>query len=221
MRCSIFLVSSVFVLVAPVTCGAQTPLPTDPDISNCDNCDVFPNEWLSADPDQLIDLDGLPPERRLDFLVGEWALFFPVGKLGDEDYHSADEPIAHESFEWYVPDKVIQADQIWGSKEDPGFRARTDFRYVAEQDRWQMTWLAPTASGFFTGGYDGHGVISFVEYLPTGDRSKLSLTPGMRYVFRNISKDQFVAEEWRQKKDGIGPFTILRWRVLYRRARSD
>lgn len=202
---------------ASSVCVAQTPLPSNPDISNCDNCDEFPSEWLAADPEEFMDVESLVPERRLDFLIGTWALFFPDGAPGDENYFTKDKPVGFETFEWYVPNRVIQSDQYWGQKENPGFRARSDFRYIVDEGRWQMTWLAPTTHAIFTGGYAGHGVISFIEYAAKGDRQKLTLVPGMRYVFHNITRDQFVAEEWRQNEDGTGPFTILRWRLLYRR----
>jgi hypothetical protein len=211
----------VLFLFASSICDAQTPLPSNPDISNCDNCDTFPSEWLTANPEELIDFEKLSPERRLDFLIGDWELYFPNGAPGDENYTTADEPIGFETYEWYIPDEVIQADQYWGNKENPGFRARSDFRYIEDQERWQMTWLAPTAHSIFTGGYDGHGIFSFIEYVAKGDRRKVSFAPGMRYVFRNITEDQFVIEEWRQKEDGVGPFTSLRWRAMYRRTIKD
>ena len=207
----------LLVMGMPSIIRAQVPLPSNPDVSNCDNCDTFPEEWLQAEPGQLLDFKSIAPERRLDFLIGEWALYFPDGEPGDENYYSPEEPVGYETFEWYMPNKVIQADQYWGDKDNPGFRARSDFRFVGEENRWQMTWLAPTMHALFTGGYEGHGIFSFIEYEPIGDRQKLKLVSGMRYVFRSITKDQFVAEEWRQEKDGVGPFTSLRWRLLYRR----
>lgn len=207
-------------LIASSICNAQTPLPTNPDISKCDNCDVFPSEWLTANPEELIDFEKLLPERRLDFLIGDWELYFPEGTPGDDKYTASDKPIGFESYEWYIPNNVIQADQYFGDKENPGFRARSDFRYVVSEDRWQMTWLAPVAHSIFTGGYDGHGVFSFIEHKAKGNRRKISFSPGMRYVFRNITEDQFVIEEWRQKEDGVGSFTFLIWRAMYRRIDS-
>ena len=38
----------------------------------------------------------------------------------------------------------------------------------------------------------------------------------MRYVFRNITAESFIAEEYRSA-DGGETFDILKWRLLYRR----
>jgi len=53
----------------------QAPAPAADaiDVSQCDNCKDFPAEWLRVDPSELLDLEALPPERRLDFLIGLFA----------------------------------------------------------------------------------------------------------------------------------------------------
>lgn len=144
-----------------LTNAQASGVPAKPEVSQCDNCDDFPAALLEVDDSELLDLASLPPERRLDFLVGEWEL----------------------------------------------------------DDRWQMTWLTVSVAAVFTGGLETRGVIAFYESQFTGDRRKLRLEEGMRYVLRNITRDTFIAEEYRSA-DGGETFDILKWRLLYRR-RAD
>jgi hypothetical protein len=197
---------------------AQSGVPEDPDVSQCDNCDVFPAEWLLVDAAELLDLAALPPKRRLDFLIGEWELLFPAD-LPEQDLHfTTDDPVGFEIIDWFVKDRVIEAFQEWpftGKGKIP-FRAKTDFRYVEDEDRWQMTWLTTGSSGVYTGGLEEGGVIAFYEHEFTGGRRELQFREGMRYVFRNITQDRFLAEEW-NSADGGKTFDVLKWRLLYRK----
>jgi hypothetical protein len=201
---------------------ARPGVPEHPDVSQCDNCNVFPKEFLEVDDSALLDLASLPPERRLDFLVGEWELIFPADLPEQGVHYTADQPIGFEIIDWFVEDRILEAFQEWPftNKGGPPFRAKTDFRYVAEEDRWQMVWLTVGASGVFTGGLGDGGVFAFYEHEFTGGRRNLELKPGMRYVFRNITTDTFIAEEYRSS-DGGETFDILKWQLLYRRRRGS
>lgn len=207
----------VGLLLAPAS-ENLAQVPDHPDLSQCDNCDDFPDAWLHVDPEELLDLAALPPERRLDFLIGEWELLFPYEDEEKGFHFSREQPIGYDIFRWFVPDGVIEGFQEWPftSKGHWPFRARTDFRYVKPEDRWQMTWITGTSAGFYTGGLEDSGVFALYEHEPVGDRHKLSLSPGMRYVFRNITGNRFLAEEW-NSADGGKTYTTLNWRLLYRR----
>ena len=126
--------------------------------------------------------------------------------------------MGYEIIDWFVKDKILHAYQEWPftNKGKAPFRARTDFRYIADQDRWQMTWLTVSSSGVFTGGLELDGVIAFYEHELTGDSRRLQFQEGMRYVLLNITPNSFIAEEYRSS-DGGKTFDILKWQLLYRR----
>jgi hypothetical protein len=226
MRYTVFLSSAlVFSVVGtasggvPPVGGPQSGVPESPDVSECDNCDAFPETLLAVEAKDLIDLEALPPERRLDFLIGEWDLIFPADIPDQGIHYTVDEPIGGEVIDWFVEGRILQAFQEWHpftSQGKPPFRARTDFRYVASEDRWQMTWLTPGSSGIYTGGLEKDGVIAFYEHEITGNRREVKFRDGMRYVFRNITRDHFLAESYFSADDGK-TFDILKWRLLYRR----
>ena len=204
-------------------CQAQ-PTAGDYDISECDNCDAFPVEWLSVDEETAIDFDALPPARQLDFLIGEWELLFPTGKPGDDDYIAPDKPIARENFTWFADKTAIHADQYWGDKDAPGFQARSEYRYVVDQERWQWTWMTSSSYAIMTGGNRDDGTLTFRQFKLSGDQNDLTASPDknhVQYVFRNVTADQFFQEEWRQDETGTGPYNKLMWRVLFRRISSD
>ena len=211
-------------LVVSITACQAQPTHENADVSQCDNCEFFPLEWLQIDDEKAIEFDTLPPDQHLDFLVGDWNLYFPNGKPGDDDYQSPDEPIAHERFEWFGKKVSIHGDQYWGDKDAPGFQARSELRYVAENDRWQWTWMTIGSYALMSGGIAPDGSIVFRQFVLEGDQNNLTISPDkdhIQYVFRNVTADQFIQEEWRQAESGIGPYNRLMWRVLYRRARAD
>lgn len=204
-----------FVCIAP----ALAELPEAPDLSQCDNCKDFPVEWLEVDKAERLDLDALPAERRLDFLVGEWELLFPYKSPDGEIQYTTDVPVGFEVFQWRDGrQKILEGFQEWpftsGGKYP--FRARSEFRYIEDEQRWQLTWLTNSTAALFTGGLEEDGIFALYEFTPTGDRRSLALRPGMRYVLRNITKDRFIAEEW-NRVEGAEEFEVLKWRVLYRR----
>lgn len=200
-----------------ITASAQ--LPEEADLSQCDNCKDFPAEWLEVEQAKLLDLDALPAERRLDFLVGEWELLFPYKSADGKIHYTTDMPVGFEVFGWRDPQqKILDGFQEWpftsGGKFP--FRARSEFRYIEDEQRWQLTWLTNSTAALFTGGLEEGGIFALYEFTPTGNRTSLSLRPGMRYVLRNITRNHFIAEEW-NRKEGAEDFDILKWRVLYRR----
>jgi hypothetical protein len=210
-----FALIAVLLFAAP---ALPSGVPEKPDVSQCDNCDDFPKELLEITDSELLDLASLPPARRLDFLIGEWELIVPADSPEEGIRYTVDQPVGYEIIDWFVKDKILQAFQEWPftNKGKPPFRARTDFRYIADEERWQMTWLTVGASGVFTGGLEDGGVIAFYEHQFTGDSRELALKEGMRYVLRNITQNTFVAEEYRSA-DGGETFDVLKWRLLYRR----
>jgi len=208
-------------LVSSFALAAVEPprgVPAKPDVSQCDNCDVFPQSLLAVEGKDLLDLASLPAERRLDFLVGEWELIMPADIPEQGVHYTVDQPVGYEIIDWFVEGRVLHAYQEWPFTSKGGFpfRARSDFRYVADEDRWQMTWLTSGASAIYSGGLEPGGVIAFYEHLITGTRRKVRFKEGMRYVFRNITQSRFIAESY-FSGDGGKTFDILKWRVLYRR----
>lgn len=97
----------------------------------------------------------------------------------------------YKIFDWFVEDKILLAyqERPFASKGKAPFCAKTDFRYIADEDRGQMTWLTVGASGVITGGLEEEGVIASYEHPITGDHRKLDFKEGMRYVLRNITRD--------------------------------
>ncbi len=192
----------------------------DPDLSECDNCAFFPDEFLRVDPADLLDLASLLPERRLDFLIGEWELLFPFEDPDQGIHYTADMPIGFEIFDWFVPNKILQAYQEWPFTSGGGmpFRAKSDFRYMEDDGRWQMTWLTSGSTAIYTGGLEPGGAIALYEYHWSGDADNQQLTRGMLYVFRNITRDSFLAEMY-MSTDGGETYDQIDWRVRYRRRR--
>ncbi len=192
-------------------------VPATPDVSQCDNCDDFPREFLEVDPAELLDLASLPPERRLDFLIGEWELIFPAVIPEQDVLYTVDQPVGFEIVEWFVPNRVLQAFQEWPftSKGRPPFRAKTDLRYDKDARRWQMLWMTGSSSSLFVGGLED-GAIALYEHEFAGEGRRVELVPAMRYVFSNITRNTFIAEEY-QSSDGGRTHDILKWQLLYRR----
>ena len=196
----------------------QMALAQPADLSGCDNCDVFPPEWMEVAPDRLLPLDDTPPARQLDFLIGEWDIYFPYKTEGDPEYIPRDAPVATETFEWMVDQRIIHGFQQWNG--EGGYVAHTDMRYYEDEGRWQMTWASSSSVEIYSGGHDGGSIISFYEHTPTGDRDGISLRArGMRYLFRNITEDQFIVEEWNASEE-TGAYDRLIWQALYRRQGS-
>ena len=202
---------------------AQASIPENPDLSQCDNCDVFPDEFLAVNEADLIDLESLRPERQLDFLIGEWELIFPYVNEEQNQHYTVDQPVGFEIIDWFVKDKILQAFQEWpftGKGKKP-FRAKSDFRYIEKEDRWQMTWLTNSSTAIYSGGLESESVIALYEYHFTGGRRSLVTDGGhaVRYLFRNITKDRFLVE-WYESDDGGKTFNILKWRLLYRKRKD-
>lgn len=214
-----FIFSGAMALTLILMNDAAAQIPENPDLSQCDNCKNFPDDWLEVDESDLLDLESMRPERRLDFLIGEWEILFPYEDQENGLRYTTEDPVGFDIFTWRDGGKtVIDGFQEWpftsGGKYP--FRSRTDFRYVKDEGRWQMIWLPNVSTGIYTGGLEEDGVIALYEHEPTGGRKDLSLRLNMRYVFRNITNDTFIAEEW-NSADGGATYPILKWRVLYRR----
>ncbi len=217
-----FPIEMLFVPLAMLAIPAQAQLemPADTDYTSCQNCSSFPEEWLGVARADLLEFDSVEPERRLDFLLGDWVIYFPSGKPGEAGYISPEEIVAHETFEQFGDKGVIEAFQYYGAQENPGFIARSDFRFIGDENRCLWTWMTSTSHAVMTGGATSLGVMQFKEYNTVGSRSDINLEPASTrsiYFFRNITRDQFIQEEWRQQSAGDGPYNQLIWRALYRR----
>ncbi len=179
------------------------------DTSMCVNCDQYPAEFLEIDESARLDLSSQPPERLLDFLIGEWEIF-----------HPGDERAGFEIYEWFVSEKVIEAFQEWtyfASGEVP-WRGRSYYQYVPDEKRWHFNWApGDNAGALYTGGLESDGLeIAFYEYDFVGDAKSLTLKPSMRYVLKNITQDHFLVEMFRTK-DGGKSYPFLRERLYYKR----
>jgi hypothetical protein len=195
------------ILLCAVAAADGPPLLVDE--TDCENCPVFPERFMEVNPAELLDLAALPPERRLDFLVGEWQLYYP-----------ADEPAAFESFSWWVPGVVLEGLQDWAldpmHRDKIPWRARSFFRYVDDPGRWQFQWVSSTTSSVFSGSLEEGSVLAFYENEFAGGPKHLAFRYPARYVFRNITKDSFLVE-WYDSTDGGETYTKLAWRLYYKR----
>ena len=179
------------------------------DLSICLNCEEFPSEFLEVDEKDLLELNSVAPERLLDFLIGEWEIYYPGA-----------ERAGYEIFQWFRNDKVIEAFQEWSfaaSGEIP-WRGKSFYQYVQGEERWHFNWAPADGPGaLWTGGLEADGrEIVFYEYDFSGDARQLRLKPDLRYVMKNITQDHFLVEMYRTD-DGGKTYALLRDRLYYKR----
>lgn len=191
--------------------AAQEGYNNQPDVNyeNCENCLTFPKEFMKVSPEELLDLAALPPERRLDFLIGEWQMYYPEDKT-----------TGFEIINWWLPDVVIEAAQDWSldpvHNDKIPWRARSFFRYIEDPGRWQFQWISSNTSSLFSGGLEKGNVMVFYENAFSGGPAHLEFSYPSKYVFRNITQNSFVVE-WYDSTDGGKSYTDLSWRLYYKR----
>ena len=179
------------------------------DYSKCDNCLVFPEEFMQVDKDELIDFSEIPYERQLDFLIGEWQLYYPEDKSP-----------GFEIFEWFHEGLVIEGLQDWSL--DPShldkipFRAKSFFTFIKEENRWQFHWITASTSSIFSGKLENNDAFVFYENAFHGDPLKLKVTYPAKYIFKNITKKSFVVE-WYESEDNGKTYPFLIWRLFYKK----
>jgi len=187
--------------------GGALPPPHGTDESECDNCELLSGEAIDVPEEDRIDFDAIAPERRLDFLEGTWVLYYPEQRRGTE------------VFSWLYRKETLHAFQDWRvfGTDDSDFFAHSYYRYVADEDRYQFVWIATRTYSVFSGGWEDGNTLAFYEYTWSGDARALALEKRpVRYVFTNISRDQFLVE-WQEDRDGDGVYEKTMWRVLMRR----
>ena len=207
----ILFIALVFGIGASNAVEAQKAYNDQPGINygECDNCLTFPEDFMKVEPEALLDLASMRPERRLDFLVGEWQLYYPE-----------DEPAAFEVFRWWLPGKVLEGSQDWSldpaHRDKIPWRAKSYFRYYEDPGRWQFQWISSNTSSLFSGRLEGDNVMAFYENEFFGGPSHLEFSYPAKYVFRNITADSFVVE-WYDSTDGGKTYKNLAWRLFYKR----
>ena len=211
IRPAILMLATAVGISTGANAQAQEGYNNQPGINyeDCDNCLTFPKEFMQVEKDALLDLAALQPERRLDFLEGEWQLYYP-----------GDKPVAFEKFDWWLPGIVLEATQDWSL--DPShydkipWRAKSYFRYYEDPGRWQFQWISSNTSSLFSGRLENGNVMAFYENEFAGGPNHLELIYPSRYVFRNITNDSFVVE-WYDSTDGGKTYANLAWRLFYKR----
>ena len=65
------------------------------DLSECENCEALTGTLIEVPTGERIDFDEIAPERRLDFLIGEWVLYYPEDRRGTEiiEWHYKNETL--------------------------------------------------------------------------------------------------------------------------------
>ena len=169
--------------------------------SKCENCLIFPDKFMLVEKTSLIDFSLISPEKQLDFLIGNWQLYYPGDTIA-----------ARESFKWFSKGKVMEANQEWIS----GWKAKSFFRYVSNQNRWQFQWITPDTSSLFSGGLSSDNMFVFYENEFEGGPNKLYFQYPAKYVFKNITKNSFMVE-WYESNNNGDTYPILKWRLFYKR----
>ena len=203
---SILSVHFVFTTVVGLAWSQEATI----DESSCVNCAKFPEQFLEIDESERLDLNALPRERALDFLIGEWDIYYP-----DEDR------AGYEVYSWFTQGKMIQAFQEWIFFSKPGeipWRGMSYYQYVPDQQRWHFNWVPGDNHGaLYTGRVSDDGKeIIFFENEISGDAKTLNLKPDMRYILKNITRDSFLVETTRTH-DGGKTYTELRERLFYKK----
>lgn len=206
---SFLLTASSAVALGPP--GAALASSHGTDESECDNCELLFGDAVDVPEEDAIDFEAIAPERRLDFLVGTWVLYYPKERRGTE------------IFSWYWGNETLHAFQDWRvfDIDDSDFFAHSYYRYVADEDRYQFIWVATRTYSVFSGGWEDGNTLAFYEYSWTGDVHDLTLEKKpVRYVFTNISQDQFLIE-WQEDRDGDSVYEKTLWRLLMKRQAKD
>ena len=144
-------------------------------------------------------LSNHPPERQLDFWLGDWDVTWGDGQRGGNHVvRILDGRAIQESFD--------------GNPSVP-FRGMSLSVYVEKLGRWRQTWVDSDGDYWaFEGGAEGEKMILATDDIATGQPIVL------RMIFHNIQQDGL---DWRWEKpvDG-GRVWEVRWEIHYRRRQT-
>ncbi len=178
--------------------------------SECSNCELLAGPLIEVSSADRIDFDQISPDRRLEFLLGDWVVHFPREARGTE------------TFRWHY-----EGESIHGLQRLPGqapaeddFLAHSFYRFVANEERYEMVWIARNTWTVFSGAFEGRNTLALYKHEWAGDAEGLSLSqPKVRHVLKNISDDQFLVEV-QEDRDEDGAYELVRWRALMKRSEA-
>ena len=144
----------------------------------------------------MIDLLKLPPEKQLDFWLGEWDVSW------DGDQHG------RNTITRILDSRVIQ--EQFNGAPSLDFRGMSLSVYSARLGRWRQTWVDSEGNYWdFRGGVQGDEFILDTDDVIDGRPVRL------RMVFYNIAREEL---DWRwERSDDDGRTWQLRWHLHYRR----
>ena len=144
----------------------------------------------------MFSLSQLPPEKQLDFWLGEWDVSWGDDQRGTNH-------ITRE-----LNDRVIE--ENFDGNPAMAFQGRSVSVYSAKLGQWQQTWVDTEGNYWhFLGGAQGD------EFIFAADDLIQSRPVKLRMVFSNIDTDQL---DWRwERSDDGGRTWELKWKISYRR----
>ncbi len=145
----------------------------------------------------MIDLMQLPPEKQLDFWLGEWDVSW------GEDQHGSNHVTR------ILDSRVIQENFNGAPAAD--LRGVSLSVYSPQLDQWRQTWVDNGGSYWdFRGGVTDNQMILATDDVIDGQPVKL------RMVFYNIEENTL---DWRwERSDDDGQTWQITWQLHYRRA---
>lgn len=143
--------------------------------------------------------DDIPPEKQLDFWIGNWTV--------EDTTPGAKKSLGTNKIERLYDGKVIHENFKMGTFEGQSWSV-----YNPQAKLWQQTWVD-----------NGGGYIAMRSTLADGDLAIQTLTRetaplvASRMVFSNVKPNAFTWR-WEATKDG-GKTWTLNWRLQYTRAK--
>lgn len=147
----------------------------------------------------MIDLAQLPPEKQLDFWLGEWDVSWGDGQHGSNHITRI------------LGSRVIQEEFNGAPAMD--FQGKSLSVYSPRLGQWQQTWVDNEGSYWhFLGGVQDNQMILATDDVVDGRPVRL------RMVFYNIDHDEL---DWRwERSDDGGQTWQVKWQIRYRRKSS-
>jgi len=143
----------------------------------------------------MIDRSKLPPEKQLDFWLGEWNVSW------GENQHGTNR------VEQVLDGRVIQ--ESFDGSPAIDFRGKSWSVYSAKRGIWQQTWVDTEGNYWnFTGGVEGDTFFFATDDVVEGKPVRL------RMVFYNIDRDTL---DWRWERSENGETWQVLWQIHYLR----
>ena len=141
-------------------------------------------------------ISELPPERHLDFWLGDWEVRWGDDGKGTNRVHRV------------LDGNVIQED--FDGRPSLDFRGRSVSVYREAYEEWHQTWV-DTAGNYWhlRGGWEEDRFVLATDDIVEGEPVKY------RMVFHDIQEDTLVWD-WQRSEDD-GKSWELRWRIRYAR----